>query len=320
LQCRSHRARLVALFLMAFSMCGNPVHAAVPSTMSYQGLLSDGGGVPVADGTYALTFNLYDAETDGTLLWTETQSIVQVTGGLFAVVLGSVTPLDVPFDQQYWLGVVVEADPEMVPRTPLTSAPYALATRTPSPGVAQALFAGGYEVLGNANFQPETMVTDLHLNFDAPADGFVVVHAAGYVATTLVPAGNPQYVLMQISETTDLVGIVVNPQWGYYHWVGFQFAPNNGYFDWPFSIQRTFPVTAGAHRYSFCSARYGSFFPQTYVNNLSMIATYYPVSYGAVVTAPAAAREGGQPSAATAHGPQGSSVDSAIPAPEPSPR
>lgn len=283
---RFRRTSLAASSLAALLLLSHIAHAAVPSTMSYQGVLTD-GGVHVPDGTYALAFSLYDASANGTLLWTETQANVPVTGGLFSVVLGSATPLGVPFDQQYWLGIAVGADPEMVPRTPLTSAPYALATRTPLPGVAQALYAGAYEVVGNANANPAALLTDLHLNFDAPADGYVVVQAAGCVVMSLVPAGSPQYVLMQVSETTGLVGITVNPEWGYYQWLGFQFAPNNGYFDWPFALQRTFHVTAGAHRYSFCSGRYGSYTPSAAVTNLSMIATYYPANYGAVVTASA---------------------------------
>ena len=55
-----------------------------------------------------------------------------------------------------------------------------------------------------------------------------------------------------------------------------------------------FPVTAGAHRYSFCTARYGSYSPtRRSITNLSIIATYYPTSYGAVVTAPAEAPQAG---------------------------
>ncbi len=43
--------------------------AQIPQTMSYQGVLTDAAGNPVADGPVDLTFKLYDAATDGTLLW-----------------------------------------------------------------------------------------------------------------------------------------------------------------------------------------------------------------------------------------------------------
>jgi len=31
---------------------------------------------------------------------------------------GSTAPLSLPFDRQYWLGISVDADPEMEPRSP----------------------------------------------------------------------------------------------------------------------------------------------------------------------------------------------------------
>jgi hypothetical protein len=299
---RFRRTALLVASCFTALLLAHTAHAAVPSTMSYQGVLTDGGGVHVPDGTYALTFRLYDASTNGVLLWTETQASVPVAAGLFSVVLGSATPLGLPFDRQYWLGIAVGADPEMTPRTSLTSVPYALATRTPLPGVAQALYAGSYPVIGNANFgNPIQLARDVNLDFTAPADGYVVVQAAGHVTVTLVTPGTSQYAMLQVSETTGLAGLPVNSEWGYYQWVGFQFAPNNGYFDWPFALQRVFLVTAGAHRYSFCTALYGSYSPTvTDISNLSIIATFYPTSYGAVVTAPAEAPLAGP--ASPAHG------------------
>ncbi len=45
------------------------VFAQIPQTMSYQGVLTDANGTAIADGPVNLTFKLYDAATDGTLLW-----------------------------------------------------------------------------------------------------------------------------------------------------------------------------------------------------------------------------------------------------------
>ncbi len=56
--------RITLLVLTATS-----AFAQIPQTMSYQGLLTDAAGIPVADGPVDLTFKLYDAATDGTLLW-----------------------------------------------------------------------------------------------------------------------------------------------------------------------------------------------------------------------------------------------------------
>lgn len=317
------RLRRSALFVVScvatLMLSAHTAHAAVPSTMSYQGVLTDGAGAHVPDGTYSLTFSLYDVPAGGVPLWTETQASVPVASGLFSVVLGSATPLGLAFDRQYWLGIAVGADPEMTPRTPLTSVPYALATRTPLPGVSQALYAGSYPILGNANFgNPIQLARDVGLDFTAPADGYVVVQAAGQVTMTLVTPGTSQYALLQVSETTGLTGLAVSAEWGYYQWVGFQFAPNNGYFDWPFALQRVFPVAAGVHRYSFCSARYGSYSPTvTDISNLSIIATFYPTNYGAVVTAPGEAPLAGSASPTQRFTPSGANVGDPAPAPAP---
>ncbi|MBC7186049.1 MAG: hypothetical protein H5U38_03340, partial [Calditrichaeota bacterium] len=121
--------RKVTLFLAVFVMVAAAVgQAQIPQTMSYQGLLTDASGNPVPDGTYALTFRLYDVPTGGTALWTETQPVV-VSGGVMNVTLGAIIPLSLPFDRQYWLGIAVGTEPELMPRIQLTSSPYAFAAR-----------------------------------------------------------------------------------------------------------------------------------------------------------------------------------------------
>jgi hypothetical protein len=106
---------------------GSTETADVPTTIGYQGQLTDAGGAPVPDGTYAMHFAIYDTSTGGTALWAEDQSVT-VTDGQFDALLGSATPLSGSlFDgSQRWLGVQVEADPEMSPRQPLTSVPFSL--------------------------------------------------------------------------------------------------------------------------------------------------------------------------------------------------
>ncbi len=128
MQARLPRALVAAVLLLSAA----PASAAVPSTLGYQGLLTDGGGSPVPNGTYDLTFTLYKVPSGGTVVWTESQPGVAVANGSFAVALGSVTPLtDVPFDRPYWLGITVGAGPEMTPRIELASSPYALGWRAP---------------------------------------------------------------------------------------------------------------------------------------------------------------------------------------------
>lgn len=96
---------------------------AIPTKISYQGYLTDSGGTPIS-GTVSIQFAIYDAATGGTSLWSETQSVT-VSHGIFSVYLGDTTPLNLPFDVPYYLGLKVGTDPEMTPRIPLTSVGYA---------------------------------------------------------------------------------------------------------------------------------------------------------------------------------------------------
>jgi hypothetical protein len=98
--------------------------AAIPYTINYQGFLTDSVGASV-NGTVSITFALYTTSTGGTALWTESQNVA-VSGGIYSVILGSVSPLNpLAFDVPYWLGVRVGSDAEMTPRVQLTSVGYA---------------------------------------------------------------------------------------------------------------------------------------------------------------------------------------------------
>lgn len=98
----------------------------VVGTLSIQGSLKKNNGQTVDDGAYSLTFKLYTAATGGTAIWTENHPDVNVVGGVYAVELGTVTPLTPAFDVPYWLGVTIGVGLELQPRTALTPAPYAL--------------------------------------------------------------------------------------------------------------------------------------------------------------------------------------------------
>ncbi len=140
------RARvLVAACLAALSFV-SPARAAFSQAISYQGKLADSSGIAVADGDYNMEFKLYDAVSNGNLLWTETRSganKVTVTDGLFSVQLGSIAALSsVNFNQPLWLSVNIGGtgtpswDGEMTPRKPMGSVPAAFVA-----GVAYGLDA-----------------------------------------------------------------------------------------------------------------------------------------------------------------------------------
>jgi hypothetical protein len=84
-------------------------------TIPYAGRLSDDAGQPVAEGSYAFAFALYDTLTSGQPLWSEVQDGVGVKGGSFAASLGSVTPIPpaVLDGRSLWLAVEVRGPGEV---------------------------------------------------------------------------------------------------------------------------------------------------------------------------------------------------------------
>jgi len=112
-----------AVLLLFFSAYSS---AQVPQLINYQGKLTKSSGAPL-DTTISMVFSIY-ADSNGTILkWTETQGVVKVDKGVFNVLLGSVSSIpDSVFDGNVrYLGVKVGGDPEITPRKPMVSVPYA---------------------------------------------------------------------------------------------------------------------------------------------------------------------------------------------------
>jgi len=195
----------VVLFLAA--ACAT---AAIPSTISYQGVLNDDTGTPVPDGDYDMTFSLYDVETGGTALWHEQQT-VPVSGGIFNVQLGADSPLNsLQFDVPYCLGIEIGPEGEMSPRQWLTTSPYAFRAAvaesldggippdsdwvesggnvyraTGNVGIGTSYPTVPLEVDGDTQFHGMLTCTSLNAWEDITAAGFALLSspAAGYVLT-----------------------------------------------------------------------------------------------------------------------------------------
>lgn len=110
------------LALLIFSI--NNSLAQIPRVINYQGVLLGSNEQPVSEANYKMTFSVY--REDGTQLWTEVHDPVFIAGGTFDVQLGIIQPLDLPFNEAYFLGIKVGNDPELQPRMLLTSAAYAI--------------------------------------------------------------------------------------------------------------------------------------------------------------------------------------------------
>jgi len=125
------KSRIFAIAVATLALAV-PAVAGVPPMINYQGKLMQPSGVPVPDGTYQMRFAIYSVPTGGTPLWSETNPNVQVKGGLFSVLLGSVNnlPANIFDSPDRWFGVTVGTDPEMTPRQRIVSVAYAVSAGT----------------------------------------------------------------------------------------------------------------------------------------------------------------------------------------------
>ena len=113
----------VLTFLLAFL-----VFAQIPRTMNYQGKLTDPTGVAI-EGIDTIAFDIYDVSIGGSSLWSETLS-VNITKGLFDVMLGEIHPISPNFAVPYWMELSVSNDggitfETLSPRTKLAPVGYA---------------------------------------------------------------------------------------------------------------------------------------------------------------------------------------------------
>ncbi len=129
---------LVALLLLGGgAFFASVAEAQVTQQMTYQAMISDENGAPLADGTYSVKFSLYTAASGGSPIWTAAGSLgtptalsVTVTSSRFSVNLGASgqnSLADVDWNQsEIYLGVTIGSDGEMTPRRRLTASAQSL--------------------------------------------------------------------------------------------------------------------------------------------------------------------------------------------------
>lgn len=128
-----------------------PAISSASGTIAYQGRLADGAGQPIAAATHPMVFRLYASDAaDAVPLWTENwtgSSAVEVSDGLFNVMLGSLTPIPqsvITGNDSLYLGISVGSDDEMTPRIQLGTVPYAAQALTvPDGSISTAKLASG---------------------------------------------------------------------------------------------------------------------------------------------------------------------------------
>lgn len=144
---------------LVFTFAVSNLSAAPPSTINYQGQLTQENGTPVHD-TKTMTFSLYDVPEGGNPLWTEVQHDVHVDMGLFSVALGAVVPFadeNIDFSKPYFLQIEVGAE-EFSPRVPLRSSPYAMRALTVQDGaVGSPQLANSAVTANKLSLQPNDL-------------------------------------------------------------------------------------------------------------------------------------------------------------------
>jgi hypothetical protein len=143
---------LVAVLVLTANVWAKPLTspAAAPgpsaTTVNYQGRLADPSGNP-KNGTFGMTFALYDASTGGSLVWgPESHAAVPVSDGLFSVGLGSQTSGGIPttaWNGDRYLEVTVGGE-TLSPRELIRSVPIAgMALTVPNGAIDTAQIVDG---------------------------------------------------------------------------------------------------------------------------------------------------------------------------------
>jgi hypothetical protein len=172
--------------------------ADVPGLISYQGTLTDSDGVAL-NTIVTMTFTIYTDSTGGSAVWIEIHPLVEVSDGLFNVLLGRVNAIpDTVFqDPERWLGVRVESDPELEPRQRMAAVGYAFRAAeadTADFARAPAPSDGDWTISGNHMF--------------SAVPGSVGIGITDPVAKLHVLGGN-----IAVSDAGDQTGIKIAESW-----------------------------------------------------------------------------------------------------------
>lgn len=282
------RLVLIATIVLAIS---TSAVAQVPQIINYQGHLSDDMGVPV-NGDRKMVFAIWDSPSGGNKLWEETQPNVTIMDGLFQVKMGSFVPINLSFDESYWLEVEVD-DVKLSPRMRLTSVGYSFfSMRADSayslsldaanasnivdePGVAFDYGPDAFTLINSANNQ-----TVISLSIDVPAAGFVVLEASGYL-NVVHNNGSTDNIVINV--------LIDEAEWPFTSGASSFTIPSplpGATYRYPFACRRIESASAGplvAHLVVRQLA--GANIASTEVNWSVLQATYYPTNYGIGATA-----------------------------------
>jgi hypothetical protein len=199
--------------ILSIALLSMAALADVPGLMNYQGTLTDSTGVAL-DTTVSMTFSINTDSVGGTQIWTETQSSVTVSHGLFNVLLGSLNAIeDTVFKEtSRWLGVRVESDPELVPRQRIAGAAYAFKAGDDGDWT----ISGGdvYRASGSVGIGTATPAYELDVVGDLKTSGAVLVGANRLELDPGFVRGNLRFQVNQLSLYGGTSGIALRDAGG----------------------------------------------------------------------------------------------------------
>jgi len=113
-------------FLLLLCCPTGYAQVAPPQTVNFQGRLTDLSDNPL-NGSFDITFTLYNAASGGVALWTETQTGVVVDNGSVETLLGSVTPIPYSAAMSAAAYLQIQVGAELLsPRQPFASVLYSM--------------------------------------------------------------------------------------------------------------------------------------------------------------------------------------------------
>jgi hypothetical protein len=203
----------IAVCLAVFTLVFSLSLADIPKLINYQGMLTDDGGNPLNE-TVNITFKIYNdslSVSESNKKWEEVQSGIQVVNGLFNVMLGRVTDLDLDFSEDYWLDVTVGGE-HLPDRVRLTSVGYAYRAQVAdSATVATSTQTGGgwvddgtvvrlqdsTDAVGIGTANPESRLHlkgdgSVAMRFDNGGDTSWVIESRSFDNTLAIWQKNPQ--------------------------------------------------------------------------------------------------------------------------------
>ncbi len=145
------------ILLLSLFILFSAIAFAIPNSLTLQGKLTNLAGASQV-GTFNFTFRIYDAATNGNLLFSIiNQSVATDANGVYDVILNGI---NLSFADQYYLGIAVGGENESTPRINLTSAPYSFRANTSEAlNPNQSFVVRNLSITGNATIGSGSLST-----------------------------------------------------------------------------------------------------------------------------------------------------------------